>query len=53
MVVVLALTTRLGFPVLCSQLSDVYGRRDVQLLSWMVFCCFSLGCATSKSMVSL
>lgn len=36
-----------------SRISDVYGRRDVLIVSWLVFLCFSLACARSDTMLEL
>lgn len=47
------LLTYMGFAVVLSRLSDIFGRKDVLLISWMVFLSFSLGCATSKTMTQL
>lgn len=45
--------TRAGFSVFLSRLSDIYGRRDTLLISWLVFLCFSLGCARGNTMLQL
>ncbi|KKA27931.1 hypothetical protein TD95_001224 [Thielaviopsis punctulata] len=47
------LLTYMGFAVCISRLSDIYGRRDVLLISWVIFNCFSLGCGSSASMKQL
>ncbi|ATY60310.1 MFS multidrug [Cordyceps militaris] len=52
-VVLAYLLTYMGFAVVISKLSDIYGRRNVLVLSWVLFTAFSLGCASSKSMVAL
>lgn len=36
-----------------SKLSDIYGRRNMLVISWVVFVGFSLGCATAKDMIAL
>lgn len=43
----------LGFSVCISKLSDIYGRRNMLLLSWTIFMGFSLGCASAKDMIAL
>ena len=47
------LTARVGFAVCISKLSDIYGRRNMLVLSWIIFMAFSMGCATSRDMVAL
>ncbi|KEY68761.1 hypothetical protein S7711_00632 [Stachybotrys chartarum IBT 7711] len=47
------LLTYMGFAVCISKLSDIYGRRNMLLTSWILFVAFSLGCALSRSMVAL
>lgn len=44
---------RTGFSVFLSRLSDIYGRRDTLLISWLTFLCFSLGCARANTMLQL
>lgn len=44
---------RAGFSVLLSRISDIYGRRDTLLASWLIFLCFSLGCARASTMLQL
>ena len=36
-----------------SKLSDIYGRKNMLLLSWIIFIGFSMGCASSKDMIAL
>lgn len=47
------LTDLIGFAVCISKLSDIYGRRNMLVLSWVVFIGFSLGCASAKNMTAL
>ncbi|KAM3537270.1 hypothetical protein ARSEF1564_009811 [Beauveria bassiana] len=47
------LTVFQGFAIVISKLSDIYGRRNMLVLSWVLFTAFSLGCASSRSMVAL
>ncbi|KHN94262.1 Major facilitator superfamily domain, general substrate transporter [Metarhizium album ARSEF 1941] len=47
------LLTYMGFAVCFSKLSDIYGRRNMLILSWIIFIAFSMGCATSKGMIML
>ena len=43
----------LGFAVCIAKLSDIYGRRSMLMVSWVLFIGFSLGCASAKDMVAL
>ncbi|PHH49681.1 putative transporter C3H1.06c [Ceratocystis fimbriata CBS 114723] len=52
-VILAYLLTYMGFAVCVSRLSDIYGRRDVLLISWIIFNCFSMGCGASSSMKQL
>ncbi|PFH61700.1 hypothetical protein XA68_16500 [Ophiocordyceps unilateralis] len=52
-IVLAYLLTYMGFSVCISKLSDIYGRRNMLLLSWTLFMAFSLGCATAKGMMAL
>ncbi|RDA91221.1 hypothetical protein CP533_3409 [Ophiocordyceps camponoti-saundersi (nom. inval.)] len=52
-IVLAYLLTYMGFSVCISKLSDIYGRRNMLLLSWTIFMGFSLGCATAKDMMAL
>ena len=45
--------SRLGFAICIAKLSDIYGRRNMVLFSWIIFIAFSLACALSKNMTSL
>jgi MFS family permease len=45
--------TNQGFAVCLSKLSDIYGRRNMLMVSWVVFVGFSMGCATAKDMIAL
>ncbi|CAI4218328.1 unnamed protein product [Parascedosporium putredinis] len=47
------LLTYMGFAVVISRLSDIFGRKDVLLGSWLLFLTFSHGCATSTRMTEL
>ncbi|KJZ75925.1 hypothetical protein HIM_04749 [Hirsutella minnesotensis 3608] len=47
------LLTYMGFSVCISKLSDIYGRKNMLLSSWVLFMGFSLGCASAKSMAAL
>ncbi|KAI9163270.1 putative MFS-type transporter C16A3.17c [Paramyrothecium foliicola] len=42
-----------GFAVCISKLSDIYGRRNMLVASWVLFIGFSLGCASSNDMIAL
>ncbi|OAQ86171.1 MFS multidrug transporter [Purpureocillium lilacinum] len=52
-IVLAYLLTYMGFAVCISKLSDIYGRRNMLILSWILFISFSLGCALSKNMTTL
>ncbi|KGQ07335.1 putative MFS-type transporter yusP [Beauveria bassiana D1-5] len=52
-IVLAYLLTYMGFAIVISKLSDIYGRRNMLVLSWVLFTAFSLGCASSRSMVAL
>ncbi|KAK0387804.1 hypothetical protein NLU13_4049 [Sarocladium strictum] len=47
------LLTYMGFAVCISKLSDIYGRKNMLVLSWVVFVAFSLGCANASDMTAL
>ncbi|PHH65204.1 hypothetical protein CDD81_3063 [Ophiocordyceps australis] len=47
------LLTYMGFAVCISKLSDIYGRRNMLVFSWILFIGFSMGCASSKDMTAL
>lgn len=42
-----------GFAVAFSKLSDIYGRRALVELSWLLFGGFSLGCGLAQNMTQL
>ncbi|KAJ6443901.1 MFS multidrug transporter [Purpureocillium lavendulum] len=52
-IVLAYLLTYMGFAVCISKLSDIYGRRNMLVISWILFMSFSLGCALSKNMTTL
>ncbi|KAL7808234.1 major facilitator superfamily domain-containing protein [Trichoderma gracile] len=52
-IVLAYLLTYMGFAVCLSKMSDIYGRRNILVLSWVVFSGFSLGCANAKHMTAL
>ncbi|KAG5958078.1 hypothetical protein E4U58_005521 [Claviceps cyperi] len=52
-IVLAYLLTYMGFAVCISKLSDIYGLKNMLILSWIIFISFSMGCASSKSMISL
>lgn len=41
----------LGFAVGLAKLSDIYGRRTLLIVSWILFTAFSIGCGCSKTML--
>ncbi|KAK7962517.1 uncharacterized protein PG986_003342 [Apiospora aurea] len=43
----------LGFAVAFSKLSDIYGRRALVEISWLLFGAFSLGCGLAKNMTQI
>ncbi|KAK8075033.1 hypothetical protein PG997_009696 [Apiospora hydei] len=43
----------LGFAVAFSKLSDIYGRRALVEISWLLFGAFSLGCGLAQNMTQL
>ncbi|KAK8061352.1 Major facilitator superfamily domain- general substrate transporter [Apiospora phragmitis] len=43
----------LGFAVAFSKLSDIYGRRALIQISWLLFGAFSLGCGLAQNMTQL
>lgn len=47
------LTKGAGFAVCVSKLSDIYGRRNMLVVSWVFFVGFSQGCGSAKSMTGL
>ncbi|CAM1502261.1 Fc.00g042450.m01.CDS01 [Cosmosporella sp. VM-42] len=52
-IVLAYLLTYMGFAVCVSKLSDIYGRRNMLVASWVVFIAFSQGCGSAKSMTAL
>lgn len=42
-----------AFAILTSRLSDIFGRKVIQIASLVVFIAFSIGCALSQSMPEL
>ncbi|KAH6697430.1 drug resistance transporter [Plectosphaerella plurivora] len=47
------LLTYMAFATGISQLSDIYGRRNLLLFSWIIFIAFSMGCGAATSMTAL
>ena len=47
------LLTYMAFAIIISRLSDIFGRRTVEVASFVIFICFSLGCALSRNMTEL
>ena len=47
------LTSVTGFAVCVSKLSDIYGRRNMLVVSWVFFVGFSQGCGSATSMTAL
>lgn len=45
--------TVLGLAVAFARLSDVYGRKTMVLIAWIIFTAFSIGCGVSQSIVQL
>ncbi|KAK9779911.1 putative Major facilitator superfamily (MFS) profile domain-containing protein [Seiridium cardinale] len=43
----------MGFAVLFAKLSDIYGRRTLLAVAWILFTAFSLGCGLAANMPSL
>ncbi|KAL7931072.1 major facilitator superfamily domain-containing protein [Trichoderma chlorosporum] len=52
-IVLAYLLTYMGFAVCISKMSDIYGQKNILVLSWVIFSGFSLGCANSKHMTAL
>ncbi|KAF5675241.1 multidrug transporter [Fusarium heterosporum] len=52
-IVLAYLLTYMGFAVCVSKLSDIYGRRNMLVVSWVVFIGFSQGCGSATSMKAL
>lgn len=47
------LLTYMAFATGIAQLSDIYGRRNLLLFSWIIFVAFSMGCGAATDMKSL
>ncbi|KAM0333533.1 hypothetical protein ACHAQA_002198 [Verticillium albo-atrum] len=52
-VILAYLLTYMAFATGIAQLSDIYGRRTLLLLSWSIFIAFSMGCGAANSMTAL
>lgn len=52
-VVLAYLLAYLGFAIGFAKLSDIYGRRQLICVAWVLFSAFSAGCGLSRSMASL
>ncbi|KAK7420631.1 hypothetical protein QQX98_002625 [Neonectria punicea] len=52
-IVLAYLLTYMGFAVCMSKLSDIYGRRNMLVISWVIFVGFSQGCGSATSMTAL
>ncbi|KAH7157524.1 major facilitator superfamily domain-containing protein, partial [Dactylonectria estremocensis] len=52
-IVLAYLLTYMGFAVCISKLSDIYGRRNMLVISWVIFVAFSQGCGSANSMTAL
>ncbi|KAF5027260.1 hypothetical protein F66182_633 [Fusarium sp. NRRL 66182] len=52
-IVLAYLLTYMGFAVCVSKLSDIYGRRNMLVVSWVIFVGFSQGCGSATSMTTL
>ncbi|KAJ3534958.1 hypothetical protein NM208_g7332 [Fusarium decemcellulare] len=52
-IVLAYLLTYMGFAVCVSKLSDIYGRRNMLVVSWVFFVGFSQGCGSATSMTAL
>ncbi|KAF5241172.1 hypothetical protein FANTH_9202 [Fusarium anthophilum] len=52
-IVLAYLLTYMGFAVCVSKLSDIYGRRNILVGSWVIFVGFSQGCGSATSMTAL
>ncbi|RBR05303.1 uncharacterized protein FIESC28_11388 [Fusarium coffeatum] len=52
-IVLAYLLTYMGFAVCVSKLSDIYGRRNMLVVSWVIFVGFSQGCGSATSMTAL
>jgi len=47
------LLTYMAFAIIITRLSDIFGRKAVEVASFVLFIAFSLGCALSQSMMQL
>lgn len=47
------LLTYMAFATGLAQLSDIYGRRNLLLFSWLIFVAFSYGCGVARDMTTL
>ncbi|KAK5162997.1 uncharacterized protein LTR77_011052 [Saxophila tyrrhenica] len=52
-VVTAYLLTYMAFAIIISRLSDIFGRKAIEIASFIIFMITSLGCAVSQSMVGL
>ncbi len=47
------LLTYMAFAIIMSRFSDIFGKKSVEVASFVVFLCFSLACGLSQSMTQL
>lgn len=47
------INSKIGLAVAFARLSDVYGRKTMVLIAWIIFTAFSIGCGASQTMVEL
>lgn len=52
-VVLSYLLAYLGFAIGFAKISDIYGRRQVLCVAWLLFSAFSVGCGLSTDMTTL
>lgn len=52
-VVTAYLLTYMAFAIIITRLSDIFGRKAVEVMNFVLFIAFSLGCALSRSMTEL
>ncbi len=52
-VVTAYLLTYMAFAIVITRLSDIFGRKTIEIASFVIFLGFSLGCALSQSMTQL
>ena len=45
--------SNLGLAVAFARLSDVYGRKTMVLIAWIIFTAFSIGCGAAQTMTQL